>query len=90
MPPGPGGVAIAAMVSSVLPAEGVCSAELKIRLLFISAALPLPGRSLSAFSGAVDQYFLKQALAHASAADILIILQGDVNNPSLVRVQRWN
>ena len=90
MPPGPGGVAIAAMVSSALLTGGVFSAGLNastifvLRLLLVIAALLSSGRTFSAFAaGAIDQHLFKKSLTHASAADILVILQSKVNNAAL-------
>jgi len=114
-PPGPGGVAIAAMVSSVLPPDGVCSEELNESILLvlqanfvpgpfrpqacqspanlseyyeetaasllILAGLPSSGRTFFAFAArAIDQHLFKKALSHAPAADILVILQSQVND----------
>jgi len=87
MPPGPGGVAMAAIVSSALLAGGICSKELTLSivwciLLFFCSCRPFfSGRSFSAFTaGAIDQHLFKKALSHTPAADFLVILQGKVNN----------
>jgi len=87
IPPGPGGVAMAAMVSSALLEGVVCSKVFNesttygFLLLLVITDLPFWGRSFSAFTAwAINQHLFKESFSHASAADVLVILQGKVNN----------
>ena len=87
IPPGPGGVAIAAMVSSLLPGGEVCVEglnELIYLLLLIPAGLSFSCRTFSAFTtGTIDQHFLEQSVIYTPAADLFVILQDQVNNATL-------
>jgi hypothetical protein len=85
------------MVSSALLAGGVFSAGLNastifvLGLLLVITALLSSGRAFSAFAaGAIDQHLFKKSLTHASAADILIILQSEVNNAAFRGIKGWN
>jgi hypothetical protein len=50
-------------------------------LLLIPTAFPSSGRPFSAFTaGAIDQDLFKKPFTYAPAADILVILQSQVND----------
>ena len=52
-----------------------------MRLFLILAALPFLGWTFSAFTaGAIDQDLFKKSFTYAPAADILVILQSQVND----------
>ena len=59
-------------------------------LLFISATFLSSGRPFIPFSRAVDQHFLKKSFSHAPAADILVILQGNMDYSTFRGIEGWD
>jgi hypothetical protein len=60
-------------------------------LLLVFVATPsAPGRPFLAFSRTIDQHLLEKPFSDAPAADILIILQSNMNNSAFRGIQGWN